>query len=125
MELNAPNTMHCVGCNPSIPYSKRFTSKTHCVVPGVRGVGVQIDGHHSDQPSSTQRIGDVYGVAERVVSQPARATHIHAFLPCQVQLSSRGQTAAQFGTLLSRFIEGDVRIFRVEDPAWGGFGTLD
>ena len=84
-----------------------------------RNVGVHIHGYHSHRASSTVIRCSVYGVADTLVSQPAGLTHIEAVLPCQIQLSSCGQTAAQIGTLGTSFVECE-HIFRrgEKDPAW-------
>uniref|UniRef100_A0A3B4WQ68 Uncharacterized protein n=1 Tax=Seriola lalandi dorsalis TaxID=1841481 RepID=A0A3B4WQ68_SERLL len=60
---------------------------------------------HSQKPSSTLRPGDVNRVAHTSVSQPASVTHIQSSLPGQVQFSGGGKPGAEFGTLISCFIE--------------------
>ena len=112
--------VHYGSCNLSITHSKIYTFKTHCLVSRL-SVGVDVPGYHSHRPSSTLCPFNVYRVAGTLVSQPACLTHIHAVLPCQVQLSSCGQTATQFGTLVSSFVEGEL-FFRGGEkyPAWVG-----
>lgn len=82
-------------------------------------VGEQIDSSHSQEPPSTLGPGDIDRVAYTPVRQPASVTHIHASLPGQVKLSGGGEPGAEFGTLISRFIEGKL-LYRngVEDSAW-------
>ena len=50
-----------------------------------RLVGVQVDGPDPQQAPSTLGPGQVDGVADAAVPEPAGAAHVHAVLPGQVE----------------------------------------
>jgi len=82
-------------------------------------VGEQVDGSHSQEPPSTLRPGDVDGVADTPVPQPAGVAHVHAILPGQVKLSGGGESGTEFSALTSCFVEGKLLDRHgVEDPSW-------
>lgn len=82
-------------------------------------VGEQVNGSHSQKPSTTLRSGDVDGVTNAPVRQPTSITHIHASLPGQVKFSSSGESGTKFCTLISCFVEAKLlHRHGVENSAW-------
>lgn len=90
-----------------------LTAVADGIVAGVgvrvpRLVDVQVHRPHAHQvaPAVGPCSGD--GVADAAVGQPARAAHVHAVLPGQVQLPRGGQPRSQAAALVECFLEGEL-----------------
>lgn len=79
---------------------------------------MEVHGPHPQQSPSTLRPGDIDGVADAPVPQPAGVADIQASLPGQVQLACSSQLGPVLKALLLSLGEGELsHRARVEDPS--------